>query len=205
MYRHQALVLEFHKKFGLTANEQPTIPSDVDAALRVNLIAEEMGELFEAVVNLDLIGTADACADLLYVIYGAGNTYGITLGIDDEGVAKMKFAISKELHWLSMNEHPRLMRRGTDAIRFFAEAAIKRDLGLVEASLNNLINLVHAVIGGCGISIDPVFDEVQRSNMSKVWDDGTVRRRETDGKILKPPTYSPADIKGILDKQRINP
>lgn len=41
------------------------------------------------------------------------------------------------------------------------------------------------------------FKEVHRSNMSKLGDDGLPIRRE-DGKILKGPNYSPADMKPIV-------
>lgn len=41
------------------------------------------------------------------------------------------------------------------------------------------------------------FEEVHRSNMSKLGEDGKPIRRE-DGKILKGPNYSPADIGRVL-------
>lgn len=57
------------------------------------------------------------------------------------------------------------------------------------------------VLCGLGISLglplQAIWDEVLRSNMSKVHPDGTVRRRD-DGKVLKPSTYSPPDIASIL-------
>lgn len=43
------------------------------------------------------------------------------------------------------------------------------------------------------IPFTEVFAEVMRSNMSKVGPDGVVVRRP-DGKVLKPATYSPADL-----------
>ena len=48
----------------------------------------------------------------------------------------------------------------------------------------------------------PAFDEVQRSNMSKLTKEGTVLYRE-DGKILKSDQYSPPDLKSILDNYLI--
>lgn len=45
--------------------------------------------------------------------------------------------------------------------------------------------------------IDACFLEVHRSNMSKLGEDGKPIRRE-DGKILKGPNYSPADIQKVL-------
>ena len=44
-----------------------------------------------------------------------------------------------------------------------------------------------------------VFDEIQRSNMSKLSADGTPVIRE-DGKILKGPNYFKPNIKSILEK-----
>lgn len=46
-----------------------------------------------------------------------------------------------------------------------------------------------------------VWDEVARSNLSKISSSGKVIKRE-DGKVLKPDTYSPPDIKTIIEKIR---
>lgn len=54
-----------------------------------------------------------------------------------------------------------------------------------------------------GLKPDYIFDAVQRSNMSKLWDDGEPRFRESDGKIIKPENWvSPdEDIKKEIDRQ----
>jgi predicted HAD superfamily Cof-like phosphohydrolase len=91
-----------------------------------------------------------------------------------------------------------------EANRLFIEATIKKDLVEIEKALNHLLDFSHATADACGIRIDPVFAEVQRSNMSKLWDGPNgpeVKRRPSDGKILKPPTYSPADLKKVLMAQ----
>lgn len=46
------------------------------------------------------------------------------------------------------------------------------------------------------IPSDEAFMRVANNNMTKVADDGKVRRRE-DGKILKPEGYQPADMRGL--------
>lgn len=59
-----------------------------------------------------------------------------------------------------------------------------------------LCDLVYVVIGlavTLGIPFDECFDEVHRSNMSKLTKDGKVLTRE-DGKVLKSDQYSPADL-----------
>jgi len=54
----------------------------------------------------------------------------------------------------------------------------------------------------CGIPSALVFDEVHRSNMTKRWPDGTIHKRE-DGKVIKPDTYSPADIEEVFSRQHM--
>lgn len=48
--------------------------------------------------------------------------------------------------------------------------------------------------------IEEVFNEIQRSNMSKLGEDGKPVFRE-DGKILKGPGYTPPNIFDILNKR----
>lgn len=74
------------------------------------------------------------------------------------------------------------------------------DMAKVAKEMADVLYVVAGTAVSLGIDLESVFDEVHRSNMSKVWEDGTIKRRE-DGKILKPPTYSPADIEKILKEQ----
>ena len=63
-----------------------------------------------------------------------------------------------------------------------------------------LADLLYVVLGKAvthGIDLDYVFAEVHRSNMTKVWPDGSVHKDQY-GKVIKPVTYSPADIEGVL-------
>ena len=52
---------------------------------------------------------------------------------------------------------------------------------------------------GLQYKIEEVFEEIQRSNMSKLDENGEPIYRE-DGKVLKGPNYFKPDIKTILDK-----
>lgn len=70
----------------------------------------------------------------------------------------------------------------------------------VERVAQEAADLVYVIYGMAlefGIDLDAVIAEVHRSNMTKISPDGTVKRRD-DGKILKPATYSPADVKAVL-------
>lgn len=50
-----------------------------------------------------------------------------------------------------------------------------------------------------GIDLSPVFDEIHRSNMSKLGEDGKPIYRE-DGKVLKGPNYFRPNIASIINK-----
>ncbi|MDN3352165.1 MazG nucleotide pyrophosphohydrolase domain-containing protein [Actinomadura sp. DC4] len=94
----------FHTAFGVHRNDAPTadVPAEV-AALRIRLLAEEVGEYAEAVADGDLVGIADALADIVYVAYGAAVTYGIDLD-----------AVLAEVHRSNMtkaDEDGRVIRR----------------------------------------------------------------------------------------------
>lgn len=65
--------------FGQEVKLRPDWAGDEVADLRIELIAEELQELCEAVDNRDMAEIADALTDLLYVVYGAGAAYGIDL------------------------------------------------------------------------------------------------------------------------------
>lgn len=77
------------------------------------------------------------------------------------------------------------------------EAGANRDPVAVADALADLVYVIYGAAHEWGIPLDAVLREVHRSNMTKVWDDGTVHYRE-DGKMLKPPTYSRANIAEVL-------
>ncbi len=73
------LVGDFMEAFGQKVELEPTWPDFNTRELRIELIAEELDELSDAVADRDMIQIADALTDLLYVIYGAGHAFGIDL------------------------------------------------------------------------------------------------------------------------------
>lgn len=64
-------------------------------------------------------------------------------------------------------------------------------------AIGDLLYVVYGAAVEMGVDVEPFFNEIHRSNMTKLWPDGTVHRR-ADGKVLKPPTYSPADLKRVF-------
>lgn len=70
-------VAEFHKTFKHPILEQATIPSKERSQLRIDLIAEELKELQEAVNDANMVEIADALCDLQYVLAGAVLEFGL--------------------------------------------------------------------------------------------------------------------------------
>ena len=117
------LVGDFMESMDQEVRIKPTFPDDRIQKLRLDLIEEELDELQYGIDNKSIVEIADALTDLLYVVYGAGHSFGIDL--------------------------------------------------------------------------DECFHEVHRSNMSKLGPDFKPIKRE-DGKVMKPATYSPPDLKTVL-------
>lgn len=115
-------VREFHETYGLPVKPVPDISDPKTNDLRINLLAEELDELREALEAGDVVEVLDALTDLQYVLDGAYLSFGL-----------------------------------------------------------------HDVK-------DAAFAEVQRSNMSKLGEDGKPIRRESDGKILKGPNFFEPDL-----------
>jgi predicted HAD superfamily Cof-like phosphohydrolase len=72
-------VKEFMEVFGQEVKIAPELPKPDVKFLRYDLIHEELQELKEALESNDIVETADALTDLLYVVYGAGHAFGIDL------------------------------------------------------------------------------------------------------------------------------
>ena len=72
------------------------------------------------------------------------------------------------------------------------------DLVEVADAIGDLLVVVLGTAVAYGIDIDPIFQEIHRSNMSKFIDG---HKRE-DGKWIKGPSYSPANLKPIIEAQQ---
>lgn len=83
----------------------------------------------------------------------------------------------------------------------YLEAANNNDLVEVADALGDMLYILCGTIIEHGMQdkIEEVFNEIQRSNMSKLGADGNPIYRE-DGKVLKGPNYFKPDITSILEK-----
>lgn len=118
-------VKEFYEKFRIPRPDSLKFITVERAAMRNNILSEEVNELLNASLNNDLVEVADAITDCMYILIGTAIEYGIA------------------------DRLPRF------------------------------------------------FDEVHRSNMSKLDNNGEPILRE-DGKILKSNNYTPPNLKNIV-------
>jgi predicted HAD superfamily Cof-like phosphohydrolase len=82
----------------------------------------------------------------------------------------------------------------------YLEACENKDLVEIADALGDKLYILCGTILKHGMQnvIEKVFDEIQRSNMSKLDENGQAIIRE-DGKILKSSRYSEPNIKPIID------
>jgi len=111
------------------------------------------------------------------------------------GVSKtMRADLGKEKNLLRFN----LM---DEENKEYYEAANNKDLVEVADALGDMLYILCGTILEHGMQhkIEEVFEEIQRSNMSKLGADGKPIYRD-DGKVLKGPNYFKPNIESILDK-----
>lgn len=112
------------------------------------------------------------------------------LGINDEPKADL----GEQKNMLRFN----LMKEENEE---YLEAAQANDLIEVADALGDMLYILCGTIleHGMQYKIEEVFNEIQRSNMSKLGANGKPIYRE-DGKVLKGPNYFKPNIKEILNK-----
>lgn len=116
---------KFNKAFNLPMSENPTLIDNHRYLLQHALMKEELTEYFEACLDRNLVGVADALTDMQEILYGMFAEHGML-----------------DLH-------------------------------------------------------NPLYDEVHRSNMSKLGSNGKPIYRE-DGKVMKGPNYHKPNIAKVL-------
>ena len=70
---------DWMEAFGQEVLYIPTMPDFNLAALRLDLIEEEVQELRDGLGKKSMLEVADALTDILYVVYGAGHAFGLDL------------------------------------------------------------------------------------------------------------------------------
>lgn len=124
--------------------------------------------------------------DKLNAVEEFHNAFG--LGVSSE----MKADLGKDKNLLRFN----LMKEENEE---YLEAAQNNDLEEVADALGDMLYILCGTILEHGLQhkIEAVFNEIQRSNMSKLGEDGKPIYRE-DGKVMKGPNYFKPNIEAIL-------
>ena len=78
------------------------------------------------------------------------------------------------------------------------EAVKNNDIVEVADALTDILYVTYGAGHSFGVDLDKCFDEVQRSNMSKLGEDGNPIYNES-GKVMKGPNYSAPDLKKIIE------
>ena len=79
----------------------------------------------------------------------------------------------------------------------FMEAISNKDLKEVADALTDILYVTYGAGHAFGINLDNCFDEVQRSNMSKLGNDGKPIYNE-NGKVMKGPKYFKPNLNKFL-------
>lgn len=113
-------------------------------------------------------------------------TYG--LGVSEEMKADLG-ALKNELRFNLMKEEN----------EEYLEAVQNNDIVEIADALGDMLYILCGTIleHGLQYKIEEVFDEIQRSNMSKLGEDGKPIYRE-DGKVMKGPNYFKPNFEEIL-------
>lgn len=202
------LVKEFHTTYGQSVRHDPNM--DVpEFAMRQVLIDEEFDELMIARSQDDFVEVVDALADMIYVIYGAGLTFGVNLDdVMNHGVvaetADYDLSLpSPQESIYSRRDYPTLesawgwIETAHQAVK---DAHGNRDVKRYAEALVVLIDAIYVLSYLLEVNLDHILEEVQASNMSKLDADGNPIYRE-DGKILKGPNFFAPDIAKVLRLQ----
>jgi predicted HAD superfamily Cof-like phosphohydrolase len=84
------------------------------------------------------------------------------------------------------------------------EFSLEEEVTIADGIIDSIYVLMQ--LANCvGLDLEPLWDEVHASNMSKfvpVFGGGMAALRRADGKILKPATFTPPDLKTLVEAQR---
>lgn len=105
--------------------------------------------------------------------------------------------IGEEPHLLPVDRLKLRMSLIAEEYTELQEALEADDLIEVVDALGDLVYVIYGMAIEMGVNLSPVMSEIQRSNMSKLDENGKVIMRE-DGKILKGPYFQTPNIADAL-------
>ena len=81
----------------------------------------------------------------------------------------------------------------------FKEAIKNNDLKEAVDALTDILYVTYGAGHAFGVNLDECFDEVQRSNMSKLGEDGAPLKAD-NGKVMKGPGFFAPNLESILNQ-----
>ena len=203
------MVKEFTEAFNLNWKDQAFRPADSVAALRVQLLLEEAGELVHGLAARDNVELVDALTDIDYVTYGAMGAFGThvngCLGFFRPANSTPRFALNEAPMWVRLEFTARLL----DALTKFTLCAADvcnpdetasrnglRDMAFILELVGSATSDLWAVLG-LEKYREAAFREVHDSNMSKLGADGKPILDEA-GRVVKGPNYRRPDLVAVV-------
>lgn len=189
-------VKEFMSAMEQTVRDVPTEPTIQESVLRKNLIAEEFDEFDRA--NFLLQQLRRTLDNYIKTKEEVNNVEQFTLLLQNrkENIYQEMKELFLDLNHYDLVESVKNLTLiefllGFETYYISIQQELLRDIG------DALCDLLVVVYGGghtYGLDLDAGFEEVHRSNMSKLGEDGKPIKRENDGKVLKGPNYFPPNL-----------
>lgn len=220
------MVREFNVAFGVKVNPEfyskLIVEQSVLANLRYNLIEEEVLELQEALQTNDRKETIDALADILYVGWGAGVSFGIDMDTEYKNYLELLHTPYEEFDFKNKTNYENTIiipntiiskENGLDKL-FLALQHVKQSLNVRTETekeeniqhrkqlgkyLCRLIYHVYRMVQQYEVDINKAFKIVHDSNMSKLCKteeiaQATVQWYKDNNTVYDSPAYRKSDL-----------
>lgn len=183
---------EFHTMFEVPIAKKPKLLSPKDNIRRLTLITSEVGELGDSIRQGNIIETADALGDILYVTFGMAVEMGLHM---KQAYGKTKF---KNLIILSPSHALGCFAGIVEGMCAIILSVEKNNLKQITNDLDYFLQETFRMAYNIGLDMNRIFRDIHKSNMSKANADGTIIK-DKGGKILKSAIYKPVDLTWILE------
>ena len=102
-------------------------------------------------------------------------------------------SVEMEPTWPDFNIRELRLELIQEELEELSDAVADRDMIQIADALTDLLYVVYGAGHAFGLDLDECFEEVHRSNMSKLGENGRPIHRE-DGKVMKGPGYFEPDL-----------
>lgn len=184
----------------------PAIPNQKTKELRMNLIAEELKEVCEAIDRQGLPEITKETIDLIYVLTGTAVSYGIN---PEVGRLSHLFYFSEAIEVYKDSEKNKkptkefLINFKSRLLFYHLELLIglqNDKLSEIETELDKMLFSLSDFFLLHGLPFHTLWRAVHKNNISKI----KKSTRRKDGKINKPENHKKVNIKQILIKSGVN-